>query len=71
MNYYYGNIPPRVPYTPVGCVGKWTLIEMNNGAVFPMLISIADPAGMTVGQIPPSMSTTSFPSSSIKNSVCL
>lgn len=64
---YYGEYNRL---TPVACAGKWTLIELNNGTIFPMQVQSADPMGQTVGLIAPTMAQISFPSSSIKQSVC-
>ncbi|MEH7758138.1 hypothetical protein [Bacillus pumilus] len=71
------NHYPYYPYienqrfTPVGCVGKFTMIELLNGVKFGMVVDSADPIGFTTGRVPPTMATTSFPSNLIKNSICV
>ncbi|QHM16565.1 hypothetical protein C7M30_00184 [Bacillus subtilis] len=73
----YLNQYPYDPYienyrlTPVGCVGKFTMIELLNGVKFGMVVDSADPLGFTTGRVPPTMATTSFPSNLIKSSICV
>jgi hypothetical protein len=58
-NYYPGYNPHRL--TPVGCIGKFTMIELNNGVKFAMVVYSADPLGFTTGRVPPTMAATAFP----------
>ncbi|MCQ6277610.1 hypothetical protein JMM81_22485 [Bacillus sp. V3B] len=57
--------------TPVGCVGKFTLITLKTGQTFGIVVDTADPLGFTTGRVPPTMAPTAFPSSSIASSICV
>ena len=83
-NNWYNNPRPMQPmqpmqpmpsgpsFAPVGCVGKFTFIELYNGQAFPMVVDSVDFAtGMTTGRIPPTMGYTAIPTSSIKVSICM
>ncbi|EJR88143.1 hypothetical protein [Bacillus cereus] len=66
-NYEVGD--PRL--TPVGCVGKFTMITLVTGNTFGMIVDSADPTGFTTGRVPPTMAKTAFPSSFIASSICV
>lgn len=54
-----------------GCLGKWALIELQNGETFPMMIETQDPTGQTKGKVPTVTITMNFPTSSIKTITCI
>lgn len=81
-NNWYNNPRPMQPMpmqpqsqnymlTPIACVGKLTIIELTNGVTFGMIVDSADPFGMTIGRVPPTMANTAFPSNLVKSSFCI
>ncbi|EJR79930.1 hypothetical protein IK7_03489 [Bacillus cereus VD156] len=65
------NRPPSLGgFGGPGCVNKWTLVNVG-GSIFPMLITNYTIGGQVTGQIPTGLTNTSFPASSIIDSICL
>ncbi|OUA65053.1 hypothetical protein [Bacillus thuringiensis] len=57
-------------YGGPGCVNKWTLVNVS-GNIFPMLVTSYTIGGQVTGQIPTGLTNTSFPASSVTDSICL
>ncbi|ALL11811.1 hypothetical protein BTXL6_11010 [Bacillus thuringiensis] len=65
------NSPPRQFGGP-GCNGKWTLVNLGGGNVFPIKVTNWPiGAGQVTGEVPTGTFPTSFPVSSVVGSTCL
>ncbi|MBG9749670.1 MULTISPECIES: hypothetical protein [Bacillus cereus group] len=66
------NRPPGHFGSP-GCIGKWTLVDLGGGNVFPMKVTNwpIGSGGQVTGEVPSGTFPTSFPVSSVVGSTCL